>query len=46
MVAGGSEGAITELGVAGFTGLNALNTTDDPKRATTESSIYSRDIGL
>ena len=28
MVAGGSEGAITELGVAGFTGLNALNTTD------------------
>ena len=33
MVAGGSEGAITELGVAGFTGLNALNTTDDPKRA-------------
>ena len=33
MVAGGSEAAITELGVAGFTGLNALNTTDDPKRA-------------
>ena len=27
------KGAITELGVAGFTGLNALNTTDDPKRA-------------
>lgn len=33
MVAGGSEGAITELGVAGFTGLNALSTSDDPKRA-------------
>ena len=31
--AGGAEGAITELGVAGFTGLNALNTTDDPTRA-------------
>lgn len=33
MVAGGAEGAITELGVAGFTGLNALNTIDDPERA-------------
>ena len=33
MVAGGSEGAITELGVAGFTGLNALNTTEDPERS-------------
>lgn len=33
MVAGGSEGAITELGVAGFTGLNALSTSEDPKRA-------------
>lgn len=33
MVAGGAEGAITELGLAGFTGLNALNTTDDPTRA-------------
>ena len=33
MVAGGSEGAITEIGVAGFTGLNALNTTEDPSRA-------------
>jgi len=33
MFAGGAEGAITECGLAGFTGLNALNTTEDPKRA-------------
>jgi 3-oxoacyl-[acyl-carrier-protein] synthase II len=33
MLAGGAEGAIVELGLAGFTGLNALNTTDDPTRA-------------
>ncbi len=33
MLAGGSEGAITEIGLAGFTGLNALNTTEDPTRA-------------
>lgn len=33
MFAGGAEGAITEIGVAGFTGLNALNTTEDPTRA-------------
>ena len=33
MVAGGAESAITELGVAGFTGLNALSTSEDPKRA-------------
>ena len=33
MVAGGAESAITEIGVAGFTGLNALNTTEDVKRA-------------
>ncbi len=33
MVAGGAESAIAEIGVAGFTGLNALNTTEDVKRA-------------
>lgn len=33
MVSGGAEGAITELGVAGFTSLNALTLSDDPKRA-------------
>lgn len=33
MFAGGAEGAITEIGVAGFTGLNALTTTEDPMRA-------------
>ncbi len=33
MVAGGAESAITELGLAGFTGLNALSTSEDPKRA-------------
>ncbi|MCI5938022.1 MAG: beta-ketoacyl-ACP synthase II [Eubacterium sp.] len=33
MIAGGAEGAITQTGLAGFTGLNALNTTDDPLRA-------------
>lgn len=33
MVAGGAESAITEIGVAGFTGLNALNTTEDATRA-------------
>ncbi len=33
MLAGGAESAIVELGLAGFTGLNALNTTDDPARA-------------
>lgn len=33
MVAGGAESAITEIDVAGFTGLNALNTTEDVKRA-------------
>ena len=30
MFAGGTEGAITESGVAGFTGLNALSTSEDP----------------
>lgn len=33
MLAGGAEGAIVEMGLAGFTGLNALNTTEDPTRA-------------
>ncbi len=33
MLAGGTEGAITEIGLAGFTGLNALNPTEDPARA-------------
>lgn len=33
MFAGGTEGAITESGVAGFTGLNALSTSENPMRA-------------
>lgn len=33
MVAGGAEASITPLGVAGFTALTALNTTEDPLRA-------------
>lgn len=33
MFAGGTECAITESGVAGFTGLNALSTSEDPMRA-------------
>lgn len=33
MVAGGSESSITPLGVAGFTSLTALSTSEDPKRA-------------
>ena len=33
MFAGGTEGAITESGVAGFTGLNALSTSEDSMRA-------------
>ena len=33
MFAGGTEGAITESGVAGFTGLTALSTSEDPMRA-------------
>jgi len=33
MVAGGTESSITPIGVAGFTALTALNTTDDPMRA-------------
>lgn len=33
MVAGGTEASITPIGVAGFTALTALNTTEDPMRA-------------
>ncbi len=33
MVAGGAEGSICPLGVAGFTGLTALSTSSDPMRA-------------
>ena len=33
MVAGGTESAITPLGVAGFQSLTALTTSEDPKRA-------------
>ena len=33
MVAGGTEASITPIGIAGFTSLTALNTTDNPKRA-------------
>ncbi len=33
MLGGGAEAAISPLGVAGFTSLNALNTTEDPKVA-------------
>lgn len=33
MVAGGAEASITPIGIAGFTSLTALNTTDDATRA-------------
>ncbi|MGN0373384.1 MAG: beta-ketoacyl-ACP synthase II [Enterocloster sp.] len=33
MAAGGTEASICPIGVAGFTSLTALNTTDDPSRA-------------
>lgn len=33
MLAGGGENTICDLGIAAFVGLNALATTDDPKRA-------------
>lgn len=32
MVAGGTEAAVTPMGIAGFTSLTALSTCDDPKR--------------
>ncbi|MBQ0028306.1 MAG: beta-ketoacyl-ACP synthase II [Lachnospiraceae bacterium] len=32
MIAGGTEGSITEMGVAGFAALNALSTSEDPAR--------------
>lgn len=33
MICGGSESCITHLGIGGFTAMQALNTTDDPNRA-------------
>lgn len=33
MIAGGTEASITPIGVAGFTALTALSTSEDPKRA-------------
>ncbi len=33
MLCGGSEASITELGIGGFTSMKALNTTEDPNRA-------------
>ncbi|MBO5070479.1 MAG: beta-ketoacyl-ACP synthase II [Roseburia sp.] len=33
MVAGGTEGSVTPIGIAGFTSLTALSTETDPKRA-------------
>lgn len=33
MLCGGSESSITNLGIGGFTAMKALNTTDDPNRA-------------
>ena len=32
-ITGGAEGSITEIGIAGFTNLKALSTSDDPKDA-------------
>ena len=32
MVAGGTEGSVTPIGIAGFTALTALTSSDDPKR--------------
>jgi 3-oxoacyl-[acyl-carrier-protein] synthase II len=33
MLCGGAESCITDLGIGGFTSMQALNTTDNPKRA-------------
>lgn len=33
MICGGSESCITDLGIGGFTAMQALNTTDNPNRA-------------
>ena len=33
MICGGAEAAITDLAIGGFTAMQALNTTDDPNRA-------------
>ena len=33
MLCGGSEAAVDELGIGGFTSMHALSTSDDPKRA-------------
>jgi 3-oxoacyl-[acyl-carrier-protein] synthase II len=33
MITGGTEATICEIGIAGFAALNALNTTEDPTRA-------------
>ncbi len=33
IIAGGSEASVTKIGIAGFTSLKALSTSDDPKRA-------------
>lgn len=33
MICGGSESCITDLGIGGFTAMQALNVTDDPSRA-------------
>lgn len=33
MICGGSESCITDLGIGGFTAMQALNVTDDPNRA-------------
>ena len=33
ILAGGSEASVTKIGIAGFTSLKALTTSEDPKRA-------------
>lgn len=42
MVAGGTEACVSPIGMAGFTSLTALNTTDDPTRA---SIPFDKDRG-